>query len=85
MSLGMTTRLIGSLQLVALLALGQQRIVSTSPGITETLFALGLGSRVVGVSEHCHYPREVIKLPKVGTFLQPEFPWQKPPPACGER
>src|SRR6516165_6917265 len=73
MPLGVTTRLLGSLQLVALLALGQQRIVSTSPGITETLFALGLGSRVVGVSEHCHYPREVIKLPKVGTFLQPNL------------
>ena len=33
-------------------ALGAQpnRIVSTAPSITETLFALGLGERVVGVS-----------------------------------
>ena len=29
------------------------RIVSTSPSITETLFALGLGDRVVGVSTYC--------------------------------
>lgn len=48
------------------------RIVSTSPSITETLFALGLGDRVVGVSRYCRFPPEVARLPKVGTFLKPE-------------
>jgi iron complex transport system substrate-binding protein len=48
------------------------RIVSTSPSITETLFALGLGDRVVGVSSFCRYPAAVVRLPKVGTFLRPE-------------
>jgi ABC-type Fe3+-hydroxamate transport system substrate-binding protein len=48
------------------------RIVSTSPSITETLFALGLGDRLVGVSAFCRFPPEVLKLPKVGTFLKPE-------------
>ncbi len=48
------------------------RIVSTSPSITETLFAMGLGSRVVGVSRFCRYPEEVMRLPKVGTFLNPD-------------
>jgi len=48
------------------------RIVSTSPSITETLFALQLGDRVVGVSTYCRYPREVLALPNVGTFLRPE-------------
>ena len=48
------------------------RIVSTSPSITETLFALGIGDRVVGVSTYCRYPETVAKLPKVGTFLKPE-------------
>jgi iron complex transport system substrate-binding protein len=48
------------------------RIVSTSPSITETLFALGLGDRVVGVSQYCRFPPEVERLPKVGTFLQPD-------------
>jgi iron complex transport system substrate-binding protein len=47
------------------------RIVSTSPSITETLFALGLGNQVVGVSTYCRFPLEVNKLPKVGTFLRP--------------
>jgi iron complex transport system substrate-binding protein len=48
------------------------RIVSTSPSITESLFALALGDRVVGVSTYCRFPPEVAKLPKVGTFLKPE-------------
>jgi iron complex transport system substrate-binding protein len=49
-----------------------QRIVSTSPSITEVLFALGLGPRVVGVSNYCEYPPQVKSLPKVGTFLRPD-------------
>lgn len=48
------------------------RIVSTSPSVTETLFALGLGDRVVGVSRYCRYPDGVRALPKVGTFLRPD-------------
>jgi iron complex transport system substrate-binding protein len=53
-------------------AQARSRIVSTSPSITETLFALGLGDRVVAVSRYCRYPAEVVALPKVGTFLQPD-------------
>lgn len=49
-----------------------QRIVSTAPSITETLFALGAGSRVVGVSRFCNYPPEVQKLPKVGSYIKPD-------------
>jgi iron complex transport system substrate-binding protein len=48
------------------------RIVSTSPSITETLFALGLGERVVGVSSYCRYPQAAARLPKVGSFMRPE-------------
>ncbi len=48
------------------------RIVSTSPSITETLFALGVGDRVVGVSTYCRFPPQAARLPKVGTFLQPD-------------
>ncbi|MGH9202025.1 MAG: helical backbone metal receptor, partial [Vicinamibacterales bacterium] len=48
------------------------RVVSTSPQITETLFALGLGDHVVGVSNFCRFPPAVTKLPKVGTFLNPD-------------
>jgi iron complex transport system substrate-binding protein len=48
------------------------RIVSTSPSITESLFALGLGDRVVGVSTYCHYPPAVQHLAKIGTFIKPD-------------
>src|SRR5882672_3886029 len=54
-------------------ALGAQpkRIVSTAPSITETLYALGLGDRVVGVSTYCHYPAEAASRPRIGTYLRP--------------
>jgi iron complex transport system substrate-binding protein len=51
---------------------GPQRIVSTAPSITETLFALGVGDRVVGVSQFCNYPPEVQKLPRVGSYIKPD-------------
>jgi len=46
------------------------RIVSTFPSATETLFALGLGDRVVGVSTYCRYPPQVLALPKIGTYMK---------------
>jgi iron complex transport system substrate-binding protein len=58
---------------LALSALAQPaRIVSTSPSITETLFALGAGARVVGVSNYCRFPAEALALPKVGTYTKPD-------------
>jgi iron complex transport system substrate-binding protein len=47
------------------------RIVSTAPSITEILYALGLGDRVVGVSDFCDYPPEARKKPKVGGVVNP--------------
>lgn len=66
--------MIGVFLLAAALLHGQpKRIVSTAPSITETLFALGLGDRVVGVSTYCHYPEQATKLPRVGTFVKPNI------------
>ncbi len=42
-----------------------------SPSITETLFALGVGDRVVGVTDFCSYPKEACALPKIGGLLNP--------------
>jgi iron complex transport system substrate-binding protein len=50
-----------------------QRIVSLSPNMTETLFALGAGERVVGRSRYCDYPPEVGRLPAVGGFVDASF------------
>jgi ABC-type Fe3+-hydroxamate transport system substrate-binding protein len=49
------------------------RYVSLSPAITETLFALGAGPFVVGVSDYCHYPAEVESLPHVGSGYTPRY------------
>lgn len=50
-----------------------QRIVSTAPSITEMLYSLGLGNRVVGVTTYCHYPPEVRQKPKIGNYMNPSF------------
>lgn len=55
----------------AFAAYAQQRIVSTAPAITETLFAIGAGNRVVGISDYCHYPPEAKTRPKIGSYLRP--------------
>jgi ABC-type Fe3+-hydroxamate transport system substrate-binding protein len=52
---------------------GKQRLVSLSPAITETLFAIGAGAELVGVSNYCDYPEEAKKLPRVGTALTPSY------------
>ncbi len=58
---------------ITLCALGQPaRIVSTSPSVTEILFAIGAGPQVVGVSLHCRYPEAVNALPRVGTYRTPD-------------
>ncbi len=50
-----------------------QRIVSLAPSLTETLFALGAGDRVVGVTRYCAFPPEVRDLPVIGGHLDPNF------------
>lgn len=50
-----------------------RRIVSTSPAVTEVLYALGLGDRVVGVTTFCHYPPEASKKTKIGDYMRPNL------------
>ena len=45
-----------------------QRIVSLAPNITEILFAIGLGDRVVGVTEFCTFPKGAQAVEKVAGF-----------------
>ncbi|HOQ99964.1 MAG TPA: cobalamin-binding protein [Anaerolineae bacterium] len=45
-----------------------QRIVSLVPSMTEILFALGLGDRVVGNTTFCDYPEAAKAVEKVGEF-----------------
>ncbi len=43
-----------------------KRIVSLSPALTETVFALGAGDRLVGVTDYCNRPADAQKIEKVG-------------------
>jgi iron complex transport system substrate-binding protein len=45
-----------------------QKIVSITPASTETLFALGVGDRVVATDESSDYPSEATSLPHVATY-----------------
>lgn len=45
-----------------------KRIVSLAPSISETLYAIGLGDSVAGVTRFCAYPPEVQEKPKVAGF-----------------
>lgn len=52
---------------------GAARIVSLAPSITEVLFELGLGDRVVGVTRYCVYPPEALKKPQMGGYYDPNY------------
>lgn len=48
-----------------------QRIISMCPPLTETLFALGLGDRVVGVTRFCKVPPEAQQKEQIGGIIDP--------------
>ena len=50
-----------------------RRVVSLAPNLTEIIFAIGAGERVVGVTTYDDYPEEVKELPKVGGFIDPSL------------
>jgi iron complex transport system substrate-binding protein len=50
-----------------------KRVVSLAPNLTEIIFAIGAGERVVGVTTYDDYPEEVKKLPRVGGFIDPSL------------
>jgi iron complex transport system substrate-binding protein len=52
-----------------------QRVVSLVPSVTESLFELGLGGRVVGITDYCVYPAQALEgLPRVGGTKNPRVP-----------
>ncbi|MFC4427835.1 ABC transporter substrate-binding protein [Deinococcus navajonensis] len=50
-----------------------KRIVSVLPSTTETLCALGVCSRLVGVDTYSDFPQQVTRLPKVGGLYDPNI------------
>ena len=65
------------MMLTALLASGAaargeaRRIVALAPSVTETLFAVGAGADVVGVSDLSDYPAEAKRIDRVGSYMKP--------------
>jgi len=50
------------------------RIVSLSPGSTEILFAIGIRDELVGISDFCNYPTDLVKTkPRMGGFSTPNI------------
>ena len=47
------------------------RIISLVPAVTEMLFAIGAGGRLVAVSSYDAFPPEVKRLPSVGALIDP--------------
>ena len=50
-----------------------QRIISLVPNLTEILYALGLGERVVAVCEYSDFPPAAAKKPLVGRHDRPSI------------
>jgi iron complex transport system substrate-binding protein len=48
-----------------------ERVVSLAPNLTENIFAVGAGDRLVGVTTFCNYPEEAQKIQKVGDTISP--------------
>lgn len=47
------------------------RVVSLAPNLTEIVFAVGAGERLVGDTEYCDYPEAAKKVAKIGDTLHP--------------
>ena len=51
----------------------ETRIVSLTPALTETLFDLGLGDKIVGTVAHADWPQQAKDIPRVGSYQRPSI------------
>ncbi len=51
----------------------KERIIALSPSINEIIYAIGAGEQVVGNTEYCKYPKETLKVTKVGGYFSPNL------------
>lgn len=50
-----------------------QRIISLAPNITEILYALNLEDKIVGITDHCDFPKETKDKKRVGGMINPSI------------
>ncbi|MCX7805634.1 MAG: helical backbone metal receptor, partial [Planctomycetota bacterium] len=48
-----------------------RRIVSLAPSVTEMLFLIGAGDRLVGATDYCNYPPDAARIPRIGGYINP--------------
>jgi iron complex transport system substrate-binding protein len=50
-----------------------KRVVSLAPNLTENIFAIGAGDRLVGVTTFCDYPEQAKAIAKIGDTMNPNI------------
>lgn len=50
-----------------------RRVICLMPTVTDTVFALGAGDDVVGISDYTKYPAAALKKPSVGDLIKPSI------------
>jgi len=50
-----------------------ERVISLAPNLTEIIYAIGAGDRLVGNTTYCDYPEQAKSVQKVGDTLQPNI------------
>jgi iron complex transport system substrate-binding protein len=59
--------------LCPLISYSYERVISLSPQITESIYLLGAGEKLIGVTELCKRPKEAAKKERIGTPLRPDI------------
>lgn len=50
-----------------------QTVVSLGPNMTELIYAIGAGDRLVGRTDYCDYPAEVAEVKSIGSLMEPNL------------
>ena len=50
-----------------------EKVISLAPNITEMMFVLGAGDKLVGRTDYCDYPKEALEITSIGTLQEPDI------------
>ena len=50
-----------------------QRVISLAPNMTEMIFAVGVGNKLIGNTLYCNYPEAAKKITKVGDMISIDY------------